>query len=265
MEYFNIVVDASQPTRASVATRLLSLLGAFRPGDEALTLTELSRRTSLPQPTALRLLRELTDWGALERTPSGRYQVGLRLFHVGMLAPAQRSLREVALPFMQDLFEVTKENVLLGVLENKSVLYLEKIMGKNSASALTRSGGVLPAHATAIGKVLLAYGPEEEREDACHQPLQQFTSATLKDGDELRRDLAEVVERGYAVAAQELRPGRVAVAAPVLNYAGAPVAGLSVMGQARIIDVARLAPAVQTAAFSLSRQLGMQPRLSRRH
>jgi DNA-binding IclR family transcriptional regulator len=247
-----------------VATRLLSLLGAFRPGDDALTLTELARRTDLPQPTAWRLLRELTEWGALERTPSGKYQVGLRLFHVGMLAPAQRSLREVALPYMQDLFDVTKENVLLGVLEKQSVLYLEKIMGQNSASALTRSGGTLPAYATAIGKVLLAFGSEEAREEACSQPLRQFTSATLKDGDELRRDLAEVVERGYAVANQELRPGRVAVAAPVLNYAGVTVAGLSVMGQAHNMDVPRLAPAVQTAAFSLSRQLGLQPRPTRR-
>jgi DNA-binding IclR family transcriptional regulator len=258
------VTDARTPPRDSVATRLLSLLGAFRPGDEALTLTELSRRTNLPQPTALRLLRELTEWGALERLPSGRYQVGLRLFHVGMLAPAQRSLREVALPYMQDLFEATKENVLLGVLENKSVLYLEKIMGQNSAPALTRSGGVLPAHATAIGKVLLAYGSEEDREEVCRQPLRQFTSATLKDGDELRRDLAMVIERGYAVADQALRPGRVAVAAPVLNYTGTPVAGISVMGQAHNMDVARLAPAVQTVAFSLSRQLGMQPQPGRR-
>lgn len=254
---------AERAPRDSVAVRLLSLLGAFSPGDEALTLTELAQRTGLPQPTALRLLRALTDWGALERTDAGAYQIGLKLFHIGMLAPAQRSLREVALPFMQDLFDVTNENVLLGVRENRSVLYVEKIKGKNSASALTRSGGVLPMHATAIGKVLLAFGPEDRREEACSEPLRQFTSATLKDGDALRRDLAEIRERGYAVADQELRPGRVAVAAPVLNYAREPVAGLSVMGQARNIEVSRVAPAVMTAALSLSRQLGMQAHRSR--
>lgn len=249
--------ESGRAPRDSVAVRLLSLLGAFRPGDEALTLTELARRTGLPQPTALRLVRALTDWGALDRTPSGCYQIGLRLFQVGMLAPAQRSLREVALPYMQDLFDVTKENVLLGVLEHQSVLYVEKIRGQSSASALTTSGGRLPMHATAIGKVLLAFGPEEEREAACNQPLRQFTSATLKDGSALRKDLAETRERGYAVANQELRPGRVSVAAPVLNYAGAAVAGLAVMGQSRNIDVSRVAPAVLTAGLSLSRQLGM--------
>ena len=261
---------SGRPPREAVAVRLLSLLGAFSPGDEALTLTELARRTELPQPTALRLLRSLTDWGALDRTASGSYQIGLKLFHIGMLAPAQRGLREVALPYMQDLFDVTKENVLLGILEKGSVLYIEKIKGQNSAPAVTRSGAVTPPpapwprtlHVTAIGKVLLAFGPEDEREEACNRPLRQYTSATLKDGDALRKDLAGVRERGFAVADQELRPGRVAVAAPVLNYANAAVAGLSVMGQAHNIDVSRVAPAVLTAARSLSRQLGMQPHRS---
>jgi DNA-binding IclR family transcriptional regulator len=247
---------SARTPRDSVAVRLLSLLSAFSPGDEALTLTELAQRTGLPQPTALRLLRALTDWGALDRTAAGSYQIGIRLFQIGMLAPAQRSLREVALPYMQDLFQVTRENVLLGVHDSGSVLYVEKVKGQNSASALTRLGGRLPMHVTAIGKVLLAFGPEEAREAACRQPLRQFTSATLKDGEALREDLAKARDRGYAVANQELRPDRVAVAAPVLNYAGVPVAGLSVMGQARNIDVSRVAPAVLTAALSLSRQLG---------
>lgn len=250
--------------RDSVASRLLSLLGAFQPGDEALTLTELARRTGLPQPTALRLLRELTTWGAVERTSTGAYQIGLRLFHVGMLAPSQRTLREVALPLMQDVFAVTKENVLLGVLENNSVLYVEKIRGQRSAPALTRSGGLLPAHATASGKVLLAFGSEESREEACSRPLRQYTSRTLTDGDALRRELVDVRERGYAVADQELRSGRVAVAAPVLDYAGTAIAGLSVMGNAPSIDVVRLAPVVRTAAMSLSRQLRLQPHPERR-
>lgn len=251
-------------TRGSVASRLLSLLGAFQAGDEALTLTELAQRTGLPQPTALRLLRELTTWGAVERTSTGAYQIGLRLFHVGMLAPSQRTLREVALPVMQDVFTVTKENVLLGVRENGSVLYVEKIRGQRSASALTRSGGLLPAHATAIGKVLLAFGSEESREEACAQKLRQYTGRTLKDGDALRRELIDVRERGYAIADQELRAGRVAVAAPVLDYAGTAIAGLSVMGNARSIDVVRLAPVVRTAAMSLSRQLRLQPHPERR-
>lgn len=250
--------------RDSVASRLLSLLGAFQPGDEALSLTELARRTGLPQPTALRLLRELTTWGALDKTSTGTYQIGLRLFHVGMLAPSQRTLRELALPLMQDLFTVTKENVLLAVLENNSVLYVEKIRGQRSASPVAQSGGLLPAHATANGKVLLAFGSEDAREQACNRPLRQYTSRTLKDGDALRRELVEVRERGYAVADQELRPGRVAVAAPVLDYAGTAIAGLSVMGDARNIDVARLAPAVRTAATSLSRQLRLQPHPGRR-
>jgi DNA-binding IclR family transcriptional regulator len=244
----------------------LSLLGAFRPGDESVTLAELARRAELPQPTALRLLRELTDWGALVRTPSGGYQIGLKLFHIGMLAPQQRGLREVALPFMQDLFEVTKENILLGVLSGTQVLYVEKIKGRSSAPAVTRSGGTLPAYVTAIGKVLLAYGPDEVRDRACSRELRQYTDHTIKDGDALRRELELTRLRGYAVADQELRPSRVAVAAPVFNHLGEAVAGISVMGHSHTMDVGRVAPAVQTTALALSRQLGLesQPRRSRR-
>lgn len=146
---------------------------------------------------------------------------------------------------MQDLFEVTKENVLLGVLSGTQVLYLEKIMGRNSAPALTRSGGTLPAYATAIGKVLLAHGPDEIRDRVCARELRQYTESTIRDGAALRRELELVRLRGYAVADQELRRSRVAVAAPVLNHIGVAVAGISVMGHAHTIDLDRLAPAVQ--------------------
>lgn len=243
--------------RSSVATRLISVLAAFHPGDEALTLTEIARRTDLAAATALRLIRELVQEGMLERTEEGAYRIGMRLFRIGMLAPAQRGLREVALPFMQDLFQVTKENILLSVLDSDGyVLYLEKLKGRMSASALTRSGGRLPAYATATGKAILAHSDPAVIDAVCNNGFEAFTRQTISSREELLKDLELVRRRGYAVAQSELREGRVAVGAVVVNHDRSTIAALAVMGAASNIDILRVAPAVRTAALALSRRLG---------
>src|SRR5579859_6824571 len=93
----------------SVTDKVLALLAAFTYESPALTLTELSRRTGLPLPTVHRRAAELVRWGALERGPDRRYRIGLRLWEVASLAP-RGALRNVALPIMQELYDVTKEH-----------------------------------------------------------------------------------------------------------------------------------------------------------
>src|SRR5438874_738161 len=95
----------------TTSSRLLAVLGAFSAASSVLTLSEIARGSGLPVATAHRLVGELVEWGALERRSGGRYQVGLRLWEIGCLAPQQRDLRSVALPFMEDLYEATHENV----------------------------------------------------------------------------------------------------------------------------------------------------------
>lgn len=243
--------------RTSVATRLMSILTAFRPGDQALTLSELAARTDLPLATVLRLTRELTKESMLERTPAGTYRIGLRLFQIGNLAPASRGLREAALPIMQDLYAVTRENVLLSVLNSADqVLYVEKLRGRDSATALTRSGGVLPPYATATGKVILAHSPAAVVDRVCAAGFVAYAERTIRDADEFRAQLEQIRQQGYAVADQEIVPGRRAVAALVSNRDRSLLAGLGVMGATERISVERLAPAVRTAALALSRRLG---------
>ena len=98
------------PSR-SAPERLLAVLAAFDHGHPALSLTDISRRAALTLTTAHRLVGALTEWGALERDPSGLYHVGLRLWEVAALAPRGLALRQVALPYLEDLYEATHENV----------------------------------------------------------------------------------------------------------------------------------------------------------
>src|SRR5262245_33556755 len=88
----------------TVAARVLAILGAFDPGHRSLTLTEIARRAGLAPPTAHRLVGELAAWGALRRDGTGRYVIGRRLWDLGLLAPVQSGLREIASPFLQDIY-----------------------------------------------------------------------------------------------------------------------------------------------------------------
>src|SRR4051812_19866324 len=101
----------------SVVGRALLLLQAFGPNRPAMTLSQLARHAGMPPSTAHRLLGELVEWGALERDGNGTFWVGLRLFELGALAPRGTGLRERALPYLEDLCQVTRENVQLAVRE----------------------------------------------------------------------------------------------------------------------------------------------------
>src|SRR3954470_1871810 len=116
----------------SVTSKVVSLFDAFRLGDVELSLNELARRTGLPLSTAYRLALELVSWGGLERAAGGGYRIGLRLLEIGALAPRSAGLQEIALPFMQDLYVATGQNVHLAVLDGLEALYIERVTGLRS-------------------------------------------------------------------------------------------------------------------------------------
>jgi DNA-binding IclR family transcriptional regulator len=239
----------------TVASRVLAVLGAFSAGHRLLTLTQLSRRTGLPLATTHRIVAELTAWGALERDDGGRYRIGLRLWEVGSLAPRGLGLREAALPFLEDLYEATHQNVQLAVLDGTEVVYLERIPGRDSVSVLTRVGGRWPAHITGVGLALLAYAPAEQQERYLAGPLARYTEKTITDPVRLRRELAEVRRAGYAVSDGQVTLDALSVAAPVRGPGDAVVASISIVVPSGSVPSSALAPAVLTAARGISRAL----------
>lgn len=244
--------DAAQRTGIG---RLFAILETFSPAEPRLTLSDISRRACLPVATAHRLVNQLVRVGGLERQLDGSYEIGRRLWEIGSLAPVRGGLRELALPFMEDLYEATHANVQLAVREGFEALFVEKISGRESIEILTRVGGRLPLHATGVGKVLLAHAPPEVIDAVIARGLERLTPFTITGGDELRATLEQVRRDGFASTREEMTLGSVSVAAPVYGPKAEVVAALSVVVSARTLDVSRLAPSVRTAARGLSRRV----------
>ena len=241
-------------TRNRVA-RAFAVLEAFTPERPSLALSEVARRAALPLTTTHRLLAELCAAGALERDGDGTYRIGLRLWEIASLAPRGVPLREAALPFLEDLYEVTHENAQLGVREGHDVVYIERIAGRRAVGVLTRVGGRFPLHASGIGLVLLAHAPESVQRGVLEGPLRRFTDHTITDPNRLRRVLAEVRRDGVAVSDRQVTDDALSVAAPITDARGEVIAALSVVAAASGAVAERLAPAVRAAALGTSRAL----------
>jgi DNA-binding IclR family transcriptional regulator len=244
----------SDPGR-TVTSKVLAILDAFGPADPRLTLTELGQRTNLPLATVHRLCAELVEWGGLERDERGAYRIGMRLWEVGSLTPERSGLREIAIPFMENLYEATHENVQLAVLADRDALFVEKISGPQSVPIVTRVGGRLPLHATGAGKALLAYGPPSLLEALIARGLPQLTPFTITDPDVLRRCMDEVRRNGFAFTRDEMTLGSVSVAAPIFGPDDTAIAAISLVVRSATADIGRLALGVRTAAVGVSRRV----------
>ncbi len=190
------------------------ILHSFRLDDSVLGFAELRRRTGLPKGTLHRTLADMTEARLLDRTDVG-YRLGGHLFELGMRASVERSLIEVATPFMEDLYVRTGETVHLGVLDGADVVYLSKIGGHRQAAAPSRIGGRMPLHCTAIGKTLLAFSDGALRDDVLSRPLQQRTRHTVVAPGTLRIQLDRIRNDGVAYEFEESAAGVVCVGAAI--------------------------------------------------
>src|SRR5579875_3045552 len=215
----------------SVLRRALSIIDAFEYGDRDITLTELANRTGLPKPTVFRMVHELVAWGALERDEHG-YQLGDRLFMLGSKAPRQGRLRDLAMPYLEDLYETTHENVNLGVLHGTETLFLARVTGHRSSNVLLRVGDTLPAHSTSIGKALLAFAPPEVVREVLDSGLTRLTRNTVVMPGMFLRQLRTIRAQGYSVNAEETHRGVVSIAAPIFDADNSAVAAISITGRA---------------------------------
>jgi DNA-binding IclR family transcriptional regulator len=251
----NGVREITRPGRAGVLGRTLALLESFETGDASLSLAELSRRTGLPKPTVHRMAAEMCRERMLERLDDGSYRLGLRLFEIGERVHSHRSLSEAALPIMEDLREATRQRIHLAVLEGVDVVYVE-ILGANLLHHIgSRTGGRFPAHATGVGKAILAYSPASEVQARIDAGLPRLTARTITTPGALLRELQDIRTKGFAQDREESHLGVSCVAAPVFGSDAKVRAALSITGRTTSIDPARLGPAIRIAANTLSRAL----------
>ena len=241
-------------TPTGVVAKIARLLGAFGSDSPAMGLAELVRRTGLPKTTVHRLANELTAAGLLSRAGT-HYVLGSRLFELGQLVPDRRSLREAALPFLEDVFVATRETVHLAVIHDRQVMYIERLAGHGSRRTPSSVAGHLPIHTTATGKALLAHASPEFIDDVCSRGLPRRTQFTLVTAEQLRGELVKIRGTGIAIEREETRLGYVSVAAPVFGRDRTAVAAISVTGLTERIDPDHVTHTVRSAARGLTRVL----------
>lgn len=238
---------------SGVLERAAAIVAAFDERSPLLGLAEITRRTGLPKPTVHRLLGQLVALRILDRHDEG-YRLGMWLFELGELVPQHRTLSEAARPIMTDLYEATRQRIHLAVLDGIDVVYVDIVGGSDMAIG-SRPGGRLPAHATGVGKVILAYSPAAVVRARVEAGLPRLTPRTITTPGALNADLRKIRSMGMALDLEESTLGLSCVAAPVFGVDRKVQAALSITGVTTRFNPGTLGPAVRTAAFTLSRIL----------
>lgn len=232
--------DLEEQSSHSVTSRALSVLAAFEHSAGALSVARIAQRANLPLSTTYRLVHELKAWGGLDKTADGKYQVGMRIWELGQLAG--RRLRDRARPFLQDLFDLTHENIHIAVREGTQTLYVDKIYGSKKMPKISRVGGRLPMHATAVGRVLLAAQPDWFIEAYLERELEAPTPMTVTDPITIRAAIDEVRMKGYSVTVEQMRVGQFSLALPVISGGETIAAVGMVLDKNKQSDTRRLMP-----------------------
>ncbi len=244
--------------RAAAILRLLS--GRTR----RLGVVDLSGELGLSKGTVHGLLRTLQQVGFVEQdAETGKYQLGAALLHMGSSYLDGNELRTRALNWSDSLAARTHEAVRLGTMHDSQVLIVHHVFRPDDSMQTLDVGSLLPAHATALGKVLLAHHPHVATE-LIKQGLAAFTDATICDGGRLERELTRVRERGWASEIGELTPAQVSLAAPIIDRTGLTVGAMGIFGPPERLLTARqprgeMLAYVSEAARAVSRELGAIP------
>lgn len=243
----------------------LRLLEAFQEREE-LGVTALSQRLALHKNNVFRLLATLQQSGYIEQDEaSGLYRLGVRCFELGQSFSRSGNLLRRGRAALEALARETGESVHLGILDDLDVVHLDGEGGRGLVRGASRVGWRLPAHCTALGKVLLGCGDEARRAAldlrlGAGSSLEARTAATITDRDKFFEHLRGVKVQGFGMDLEECEVGLCCVAAPVHDARGGLVAAISVSPPSFRADEGALrrdfAPAVTAAAERLSEQLG---------
>ena len=242
-----------QPAIRLVAAveRAVAVLDVLAEAGADLGTNEIARRSGINASTVSRLLATLASKGLVQHVPeTGRYRLGLRLLQLGNAAVGRLDVRDLARRQLTALMEATGETATLSVPADGEMVTVDFVQGPSSVQSVAQVGRPSVAHATAIGKVFLAYGgvlPAGR--------LTAFTEHTVTDRRQLAREVAAVTERGWAEALGERERDLNAIAAPVFGSQGELVAVLGLQGPAGRFDRSAMSAALRplrAAAATLS-------------
>lgn len=251
------ITESGQLLQFGAMGKAFSILETVTSTVQPLSMAEIARATGLTKPTVHRVITLLTEIGFLERDLSGRgYTEGPRLLSFALATLSAASHRSVRHAILNGLSETLGETCNFGVLTGSEVVYLDRVEAKWPLGLRFEPGSQVPAHCTAIGKLLLSLQPDAEREAILSaMPLTRYTTDTITDLGTLREALDEVREKGVGIDNQEFMSGVVCIAVPVTTDSGNVVGSIAVSApEARITLKEGLAfvPEMKNAAARLS-------------
>jgi IclR family pca regulon transcriptional regulator len=253
------------PRYSQSLERGLAILGCFTSEHPVLGIADIADELGMSRSTTHRYVTTLLALGYLEQGRSRKYRLGLRVTDLGMSALNSTGLREHVHPFLEELRERSGYTVGLAVLDGTEILYVDRARSWRRAERETDlglyPGSRMPAYCTAMGKVLLAYLPNDVQRDLVAQlELERNSPSTITSKQALRAELEQIREDGYAVNDQELRPGLQAIAVPVRDESREVVAAVGIAASPEAISVDELTDALSphliSTAARISSRLG---------
>lgn len=246
--------------RIAVVDRTLDLLEALGEARGPAGVSELAREIDATKSAVFRILVNLERRGYVVRDPfSSKYQLGVRLAQLGYHVLNSMDIRIRARPVIEDLHERFNETVNLGMLVDSTVSYVDMIESDHGLRMSAHVGATEEMHSSALGKAVLSFLPETEREVILRQPLPRRTAHTITDPELLRAELAKIRQRCLAEDRGENEEGALCFGAPIFDYRGNVIGAVSVSSPAsRLHDerAGQVADAVRSAAISITSGIG---------
>ena len=253
------LTDGSQKYCVPMVTKTLALLEAFRLNGARLSLAEAIELSGIPKASAFRMLETLRSSGYLTKVGNGRYRLTYKFFEMSIVVHHVNPIRRAALPQLKQLQEKTAETISFGVLQEDHVVYLEVLEGTAGCRRVPSPGSVGALHATAMGKALAAWLPEDQLDRILGQGLRRFTSKTIVTKAGLRAELARIREIGHATDIEEETIGCVGAAARICDDNGRASYAIGISGPSnRVVPtkMPRLAEAIHEACQQVRQACG---------
>jgi IclR family transcriptional regulator, KDG regulon repressor len=258
----DMVSEGEKTTYSSkVLDRVMMILNTFTSVTPELTFTELIEQTSLHKSTLFRLLEAMRSYGLIEVSKvSGKYHLGLRFFDLGALAIGRLEIRKCADAELEWLAEQSGETAHLCILDGAEIVYISKVESRQALRIPSGVGHRNPAYCTGVGKAILAFLDDEQIEKYLAQIVfRPLTDKTITCPEKMWQEIKSIRQQGYAIDDQEINENVRCIGAPIRDFSGKVIAGISIAGPAIRVTKSRvpeLAVQVVKAANKISKHLG---------
>ncbi|HZG73929.1 MAG TPA: IclR family transcriptional regulator [Chondromyces sp.] len=237
----------------------LRLLQSFTLEEPEKKVTDLARSLGLAKSTVSRLLSTLASEGFVTKDPeTQKYRLGLSILNLNTVLTSHLEVTRESQKILKELVKEIDETVHISVVEEKHVVYLNRVECSHPVQILSHIGRRNPLHCTSSGKVLLAYQKEEFINQYLESGLVSYTDQTINDPVLLKESLESIREQGFGTSSEELRVGVTSIASPIYDYTGKVNYALSVIGPTHRMNPHNplLIKKVKQAAADISENLG---------